>query len=271
MSAAEFGILFHGVVACLEGETFQPESDEIAWIDRLHRTADRKIASQYGNNLSFALKMQKESIRDRLTAFIRSQLNHLKESRQSLSITQTEKQFELPLGSFTLRGTIDRIDSDTDGIHIIDYKTSNSEKTPQAIHLKSAHTQQEPKHLPPAAYLSLGNKDYYWADLQLPLYALAQIEETQSAELPRLSYYSVPKSAEKTRLANWVNFDQSILDSAKSCALAVLKNIEEGKFWPPNEHIDPMHDPFAHLFPDGIQKAVDARAFNPFTYNNDAV
>ena len=137
------------------------------------------------------------------------------------------------------------------------------------MHLKSAQTQQEPKHLPEAAYLSLGNKDYYWSDLQLPLYALAHMSESQSADLPRLSYYSIPKSAEKTELANWVDFDQSILNSAKDCALAVLKNIEAGEFWPPNEHIDPMYDPFAQLFPDGIQKTVDARLFNPFTYNND--
>ena len=269
LSVAEFGTLFHRIVATLEGESFQAKSDEKAWIDRLHRTADRLIASQYGANLSFALKMQKESIRDRLSAFIRSQFTALKESGQNISIVETEKQFELALGSFTLRGTIDRIDFDSDGIHIIDYKTSNSAKNPQAVHLKSAQTQQEPKHLPEAAYLSLGNKDYYWSDLQLPLYALAQMSESQSADLPRLSYYSIPKSAEKTELANWVDFDQSILNSAKDCALAVLKNIEAGEFWPPNEHIDPMYDPFAQLFPDGIQKTVDARLFNPFTYNND--
>lgn len=271
MSAAQFGTLFHEIVASLEGETFQAESDEKAWIDRLHRTADRQITNLYGTDLSFALQMQKESIRDRLTAFIRSQLNLLKESGQSLSITQTEKRFKLPLGSFILSGTIDRIDSSPDGIHIIDYKTTNSGKTPQATHLKSAQTQQVPKHLPEAAYLSIGNKDYYWADLQLPLYALAQMTETASDELPKISYYSIPKSADKTQLANWADFDQSILDSAKNCALAVLKNIEEGKFWPPNEHINPQLDPFAHLFPDGIQKTVDARVFDPFTYKNETL
>ena len=93
------------------------------------------------------------------------------------------------------------------------------------------------------------------------------MSESQSADLPRLPITRYPNQL-KTELANWVDFDQSILNSAKDCALAVLKNIEAGKFWPPNEHIDPMYDPFAQLFPDGIQKTVDARLFNPFTYKD---
>lgn len=271
MSAAEFGILFHQVVASLKGESFQGDSDAVAWIDRLHRLADQQIASQYGENLSFALRMQKESIHDRLTAFVQSQITALKENGQSLTIAQTEKQFELKLGSFTLAGTIDRIDYDHEGTHIIDYKTNNNDENPKAVHLKSTQSLKEPQHLPPEAYLSLGNKDYYWANLQLPLYALAFTTENKSTVLPRLSYYSIPKSAEKTQLANWSDFEQSTLDSAKNCAEAILKNIEEGKFWPPNEHIDPILDSFAHLFPDGIHKTVDARAFDPFIYSSETL
>jgi hypothetical protein len=151
---------------------------------------------------------------------------------------------------------------------IIDYKTSSSPKTPKSQHLHSANTKKEPKHLPEEAYYTLNDKNYYWCDLQLPLYCLSEISDGNSA-FPELHYYNIPKSAEKTALSPWDDITLEDLHAAKECARAILNCIKQGKFWPPNEQLEPTMDDFADLFPDGIKKSVDGSFFENYKFSQE--
>ena len=122
--------------------------------------------------------------------------------------------------------------------------------------------------MPQEAYYTIGDKNYYWGNLQLPLNCDSEVSE-ENKELPELYYYNVPKSAEKTTLALWDNFSQEDLNSAKECAKGILKCIKEGKFWPPNEQLNKRMDEFADLFPDGIKKTVDGSKFENYKFNQE--
>ena len=267
MSASTFGTLFHKVVAQLKGKKLSGSMNPSKLANELKAYAEKAIQRDYGFNLSFALQIQKENLLDRLTAFAQSQIESL-QPNQTLEIMDTEKAFSIEIDEFTIKGTIDRIDLIKGQKRIIDYKTSNSPKSPRNTHLLSANTKKEPTHLPEEAYYTLGDKNYYWSNLQLPLYCDSEVSE-ENKELPELYYYNVPKSAEKTTLALWDNFSNEDLNSAKECAKGILKCIKEGKFWPPNEQLDQRMDEFADLFPDGIKKAVDGSEFENYKFNQE--
>ena len=122
--------------------------------------------------------------------------------------------------------------------------------------------------MPEEAYYDQKDKNYYWSDLQLPLYCSSEMAD-ENADLPELYYYNIPKSSEKTELARWDDFSLAELKASKVSASAILNCIKQGKFWPPNEQIDPRMDEFAELFPDGIKKAVDGSIFENHKFNQE--
>lgn len=264
MSAATFGTLFHNTVSSLAGQKFDASTHVEMLQDSLCKQADALILEQFGKQLSFALQMQRASLMERIKAFIEAQMRELKEHK-SIEILSTEKAFTYSLGNFEIHGIIDRIDSINGAKRLVDYKTSESPIEPSAAHLKSAGTKGEPRHLPSEAYYHDEKKTWYWKDLQLPLYCLSQIEN-ESTEIPELTYFQIPKSEEKTGLKTWSNFSSTHLKSAKSCAESILHCIEIGQFWPPNDSIDPIIDPYADYFPDGISKSVVAESFENVPY-----
>jgi ATP-dependent helicase/nuclease subunit B len=267
MSLSTFGILFHKVVAQLKGEKLSGTMDELKFIKDLHTKAEYALKRDFGFNPSFALQIQKENLYDRLTSFAQSQIQSLQPD-QTLEIIDTEKSFSLNIDEFTITGSIDRIDMIKGQKRIIDYKTSSSPKTPKSQHLHSANTKKEPKHLPEESYYTLNDKNYYWCDLQLPLYCLSEISDENSA-FPELHYYNIPKFAEKTALSPWDDITLEDLDAAKECARAILNCIKQGKFWPPNEQLEPTMDDFADLFPDGIKKSVDGSFFENYKFSQE--
>lgn len=264
MSPGAFGSLFHESVATLEKYNLD-RSTQAADLSRLIQDkAESLIRSKFGNQLSFALEIQKESLMARIQAFVKSQISTL-ESNAPTDVISTEKKFSITINGFRINGIIDRIDSVKGRLKLIDYKTANSAITPSKAHLKSTNTKGEPTHLPDAAYFDNGNKSYYWCDLQLPLYCHSEVE-TESKELPELIYYNIPKSSEKTAMASWEDFSQAHLESAYSCAEAILEAISKGRFWPPNETLDPMLDDYSDFFPDGIRKSIDGAAFENYKF-----
>ena len=264
MSPSTFGSLFHKVVAQLKGENLSGTMDEAKFIKDLEAKAERALTRDFGFNPSFALQIQKENLHDRIIAFAQSQIQSL-QPNQALEIIDTEKSFSLNIDEFTITGSIDRIDFIKGQKRIIDYKTSSSPKTPKSEHLSSANTKKEPKHLPDEAYHNVNGKNYYWSDLQLPLYCLSEISD-ENPGFPELYYYNIPKSSEKTALSLWDDFTPEDLEAARQCTRAILNRIKEGKFWPPNEQLEPSMDDFADLFPDGIKKAVDGSVFENYKF-----
>ena len=259
MSPATFGTIFHNTVSVLEGQKLEVCSDKKTIQNKLLKRAENLIFDQFGTELSFALQMQKEALFDRLDAFINAQFEELNQIK-SIEILSTETEFRFNLGNFEIHGTIDRIDWINGFKRLVDYKTYESPIEPPKAHLQGTGTKGEPQHLPSEAYFQEAKKTLFWKDLQLPLYCYSQIESTDDP-IPTLAYFQIPKSQEKTGLQTWSTFTDSHLASAKSCAESILNCIEMGKFWPPNDSIDPRFDPYADYFPDSIAKAVNAEAF----------
>ena len=100
-------------------------------------------------------------------------------------------------------------------------------------------------------------------NLQLPLYAIA----TQSTNKGRceVAYFNLGKTLEK-KFDSVGRTDELHLDSAHACAAAVIKKIQAGHFWPPNEAVLEAHDDFAGFFPDGIDRSVDSDAFKNYQF-----
>lgn len=266
LSPAIFGTLFHDTVALLQGYDLDYKTDAIALKDALIKKAESLIFSRFGNRLSFALEMQKETLLGRIQAFVEAQIKEL-EIHKSLRIISTEQDFKLDFEPFDIHGKIDRIDSLSGAKRLIDYKTSENPIKPKQAHLKGAGTKGEPSHLPSEAYFEINGKIWYWQDLQLPLYCLSE-QRKEPHKILELAYFQIPKSEENTGIDTWDDFSEQHLESAEFCAKSILNCIQLGQFWPPNDQIDPIFDAYSDYFPDGITNTVDSEAFKNYTFSS---
>jgi ATP-dependent helicase/nuclease subunit B len=266
MSAAAFGNLFHDTVAELAGTPLTTQTTASELIGQLHKAAESKRFDQYGNRLSFALKLQEVALHARLETFAYEQIKDLL-ATGNRQIIEVEKDFELSIAGLFIRGRIDRIDRLADGrLELIDYKTSDTPVPPEKAHLAPVARKAPPAHLPEAAFFEHEGKRYRWKDLQLPLYLLA--ERDASGERPNLAYFNLAKTAEKSGIERWQGFTESHLDAALACAEAIVGQIRQGIFWPPNPDAETDYDPFAPLFPDGIAQSVHEDDFLHYRFSD---
>ncbi len=264
MSAAAFGNLFHDSVAELRGLQLSASKKADDLFKQLQQAAERKRFEQYGNRLSFALKLQEVALHARLKTFAHQQVEDVQLHGARL-ILETEKSFQLPINGIEICGRIDRIDQLSEGrLELIDYKTGDSPDTPVEAHLATVARKAPPAHLPEAAFFEHEGKRYRWTDLQLPLYALA--EGAPDAERPALAYFNLSKTADKSGIARWGGFTESHRQSALACAEAVVEQIKKGVFWPPNPDAATQWDAIAPLFPEGIAQTVDQDAFENYRF-----
>lgn len=265
LTPATFGTLFHDTVAELTTQDIIGTS-EATLIQKTHAIAEAKLQHQFGKHLSFALRLQHEALMARLTAYAQRQIEDIQENG-SIEILDTEAPFETQIEGFTIRGTIDRIDQRGTRLELIDYKTANSPVYPKDAHLKSIARKEPPEHLPEAAIFEHEGKRYRWTDLQLPLYALSKKEAGQ--ERPQVAYFNIGNTLQKSAIARWGDFTESHIDSARDCAAAIIQQIKDGVFWPPNPDVREQYDDFAPLFPDGIENSVDVEAFKHYQFKTD--
>ncbi len=265
LTPATFGTCLHDVLAELAGRTLDPELKPEALTRELQKATAQRLQQQFGKRPSFALRLQQEALDGRIQAFAHRQLENL-ELHGATQIQATEAPFEMTLEGFKIKGVIDRVDEGKNGITLFDYKTADTPKTPAQAHLASANTADAPKHLPPEAAFHLDGKDLRWTDLQLPLYALATREAQPDKQRPRLAYINLAKTQDKSAFDYWEDFSDDHLAAARDCALATIRQIKDGVFWPPNQRIREEYDDFAPLFPDGIENAVDTDAFQCYRF-----
>ena len=263
LNPAAFGNLFHNTVAELNGRTIDSSTDLTALVKKLHAIAEQMLKHRYGDKLSFALRLQHEAIMARINAFCHHQIEDTK-NNGSITILDTEEAFEIPLDGFTIKGRIDRIDQRGERLELIDYKTSNSPAKPEKTHLAVVAKKAPPKHLTDEAFFKHKGKTYRWTDLQLPLYVLAKREA--GTERPSVAYFNLSQTQEKSGIERWESLTDSHLDSARACAAAVIQQIKDGIFWPPNQDIHEAYDDFAALFPDGIENSVNPDAFKNYQF-----
>lgn len=265
LSLAAFGSLFHDTVAKLKGDLLDQAVKPGNLIKKLHAIAEHMFEYRYGNRLSFALRLQKEALMERIISFAEHQCDDVLQNGNT-RIFDTEEVFELCLEGFVLKGRIDRVDQRGNQLELIDYKTHNLPGDPAKAHLSLVGKKSPPAHLPEEAFLERDGKSCHWSDLQLPLYNFAKDPNNEKGV--SLAYFNIGQTVEKSGIVRWENFDQELYDSAKSCTTAILRRIRSGVFWPPSQNYNENYDEFRLVFPDGIENSVDAEAFANYPFKN---
>ncbi len=218
MDGRGFGNLMHRVL-----ETFGRQvalrdcSEDDTIFDFLSRQLDQQSKRQFGAAPSPAVRVQIETMRFRLKAFSQHQARRVSEGWRTIFVEETV-EFVYPNTSMTIRGMVDRIDTNENGDWaVFDYKSGDQGSNPEQVHRK---------------------KKSEWIDLQLPLYRHLAQELATRSEAPKssgtiqLGYVLLPSDLKKVGFhqADWSEAD---LESADARAMEIIRQIEDNVFWPP--------------------------------------
>ena len=250
MNARDFGSITHLVV-----ERFGQDQDARNLTDpeKISAYLDAQlqlvIQERFGKKPPLPIRIQSGAISQRLAWFA----NHQAQIRaEGWEIIFTERKITIPSNGIEIRGSIDRIDrhQDTGQLRVIDYKTGKVSDIERAHRQKVTAKNNGPAHFqgheaPFQSSIDAKGKpvDYFWNNLQLPLYALA--EKTGSGQLPIPAYIHLGQTQDNVKLTTWDDFSEDDLESAKACADWITASITKRKFWPPAEKV--TYDDFAIL------------------------
>ncbi|QJE94984.1 PD-(D/E)XK nuclease family protein [Luteolibacter luteus] len=234
-NARDFGNVAHIV---LERWALDEEARDFSKTEAIekwvHEELDRVIAERFGARVPLAVRIQRESMRQRLSWFAQVQAS---ERANGWHIEEVEKKFEVPIDGITIVGRVDRIERHEDGRRrVLDYKTGNVSGGVESAHRSGVVASTRfPLHLEGvSAILSSGadGKTKRWKNLQVPLYSagLANIDE--------LGYFALGTTEADVRLSLWEGFSKADRDSAMACATWVIGKVRDRVFWPPAEKAD---------------------------------
>ena len=252
LDALDFGTLCHGALEILGGDAALRDCTEVAGLRQaLWAELDRRVRSQFGENLPLPLIIQLESARQRLSQAAAVQAD---ERAAGWVIEEVEKKFTLEFAGLTVSGKIDRIErhAESGAVRVLDYKTSDSAAAPGPAHFRSPRPSEAP---PEWASVTVDGKPRVWTDLQLPLYRQAAAGLFPGA-LVTCGYFNLPKATGDTGLALWDDYPPELHAAAMRCAEGVGGAIRAGDFWPPSEHERADYDEFAALFHQGVAASV---------------
>lgn len=253
MDAFDFGRLCHAPLEKLKDAPWRDCADEALLRDMLLSEFDAEAAKKFGQELTVPLVAQLESARQRLR---RAAAVQVRERAAGWVVQDVERKFTLELEGVTVVGKIDRIDrhAESGAWRVVDYKTSDTAKSPVAAHLATPRRDVE---YPEWARVVFDGKERVWTDLQLPLYLHALPGLIAGADArAACGYFNLPKAIGDTGLVAWEGYTPELQESAMRCARGVLAAVREEKFWPPNERIDAERDAFAELFHRGVAASV---------------
>jgi len=223
LDALDFGLLCHQALAALVRPEIATCVSEKELADFLHNEVTTCFRQAFGERLSLPLIIQRDTLYKRLNAAARVECES---RRNGWQIEYAEKKWEMSLGGYTLAGRIDRIDRNESGRwRILDYKTSNKVILPKAKHLKKKRT-------PPEDYM-IAPDGLCWTDLQLPLYAALFLHEHPAAAPLECGYFMLPKNEPDTGIYEWSDLDNTLIQSATTCASSIIQRISKQIFWPP--------------------------------------
>lgn len=251
MNHRDFGSITHKVLESWSRDTEARKiSDSKNLIAYLDAALERTIRFQFGNHTPLAVRIQTHSIRQRLEWFAYQQIESIS---QGWEIIDAERKISFESNSFTIKGTIDRIDRhrETGQLRVIDYKTGKVEKTESEHRKKINAKTQIPPHTSdsPAIHSAFDGKgvsNFLWKNLQLPLYALA--ESQQSTGVPIPCYIKLGSTEKEVSFIEWSSFSQDDLEAAKSCMDWITSNIQQNTFWPPAPKVE--YDDYSILAQD---------------------
>lgn len=236
MEFNEYGTLVHGVLEDFVAEfpVLRSGLEARGMSRRILEILDRQFASSYGERPLAPLMIQKRLAARSLESFAALHLKDLQEGWENVG---REEDFLWTMEQgVNLQIRIDRIDRHADGrIRIIDYKTGKA--TPcEDKHLEALkeHASIRYRHLlpmlPPVERERKGREELCrWKELQLPLYALAVMENGRygCTGLPETCYYNLPRQRGSITVEPWTP-EEALMDSARQWTREAARLIRNG-------------------------------------------
>lgn len=260
--ARDFGNVAHEVLERwgrdVEARGYQKTEAIHEWVSA---ELDRVVAERFGQRAPLAVRIQAESLRQRLEWFARVQACQAAAGWEILSV---EHKFSMMLGATEVSAKIDRIDrhKHSGQVRVVDYKTGNVKRVAGSHRKRVTASTVVPAHLLgagcPALFegLEKGKRaTFLWQNLQLPLYAMGVREEFKEIAVP--AYFSLAATQDKVAVHEWDDFGEDDLEATSACATWLTEQIAAGVFWPPAEKVD--YDDIGLLVPRGSV----AEAFAP--------
>lgn len=215
------------------------------------RTLEQVLRASFGWPLTPALQLQSESMRGRLRALARKQAQEIAAGWRIIACEAApprEPGQAILLGGLILTGSIDRVEilAEHQTLRVLDYKTFQTPKPPQKTHLGNKPGNPAVQ----SALITIGTKERFWKDLQLPLYvhiARKMWPKYQDWKI-EAGYFLLPPEAAEPTIATFSELDADLLSSALSCAEEIAQLVQQGVFWPPSERV--QYDDFADWFKD---------------------
>ncbi|EAQ80058.1 PD-(D/E)XK nuclease family protein [Blastopirellula marina] len=237
LDAAQFGNLAHDSLEAFGRSELRNSVDEAAIRDFLQQALSELVREKFGARVLPAVRIQVEQLRLRLQWFATAQARRAGEGWKIVR-TETDNSQHEPLlvvddVPVRLKGRIDRIDHhpDTNSWAVVDYKTSDTAKKPEADHHKGKFEERE------------------WFNVQLPFYRMIARELGIGPHV-EVGYFTLPAKREdvKYRAAAWEDAD---LDQAEEVIVDVVRQIRRGEFWPPAD-IRGQKDDYSRICQDGV-------------------
>ena len=218
LSPLQFGNLAHEVLDQFGKSDLKSSTSPDQILKFLESRLDSVALREYGRQRMAAIEIQLIQLRKRLESFASWQAERASdgwEIRHAEAAAQKPVNFTADDGrEIELRGRIDRIDfhPGKQEWEIFDYKTSESERTPNQSHRRKT-----------------GDGTRRWVDLQLPLYR--HLAKPLEVHVPRLGYIVLPKGRDAAR-ALYADWTSDELESADAEARRVAGRILDGEFLP---------------------------------------
>ncbi|MCC9609355.1 PD-(D/E)XK nuclease family protein [Blastopirellula sp. JC732] len=237
LDAAQFGNLAHDSLEKFGRSEIRNSVDEKAIRDYLEQALSEIVKEKFGARVLPAVRIQVEQLRLRLQWFAGAQARRAEEGWK-IYRTETNNDDHQPIlmvddVPVRLRGRIDRIDHhpDTNRWAVIDYKTADTAKKPEADHHKGKFEERE------------------WFNVQLPFYRLIA-RELGIGQHVEVGYFTLPAKREDTRYrpAAWEDAD---FDQAEGVIAEVVRRIRRGEFWPPAD-VGQNSDDYSRICQDGV-------------------
>lgn len=245
LDALDFGTLCHAVLEAMGRDPIIRESSDPEELRTfLHRRLERETRHRFGPQLTLPLIIQIESARQRLARAAQVQAE---DRAAGWKIEDVERRLEFELEGVTIVGKVDRIDrhEQTGAIRLLDYKTSDTPRSPREAHLRTARRAGEAGSTPDFACFTSGKHALVWQDLQLPLYRYA-LGTAFPGELS-FGYFNLPKAVTDAAIELWEGYDESWQAAAEACMHGVASAIHQRRFGPPARSKS-KSDTFAALF-----------------------
>jgi len=230
-----FGSLVHEVLRQFGLGSSRDSTDPEEIRQHLRELLQRGADAQFGRYPLASVRVQLEQLRLRLDGFADKQAERAAagwsiESTEGEQREHTDAVLQVGNDRMVLRGRIDRIDihRETGQRAILDYKSSDSPRTPEKAHQRGDQ----------------------WIDLQLPLYRHLARSLGITGPL-QLGYVLLPKDVDKVEfcMAQWTEEE---LEAADEVAREVVSHIWNQDFWPPTESAPDFSEEFAAICQDQV-------------------